>query len=544
MRLFPSSPSSQIKSLEDDIHATLAMLRRHINPLGSPLYRLPPDLFPEIASHLTNETDLINATHTSYHLRSTLLSYPSLWSHLDFEHEARARAFFERSGRAPLHIDMVRDITRTVESLAELRQQSNRIATLKLRHWWVQKKFLSEPLPSLRRLEIFFDYCYDEEWDEEWDTVWAPVWGPIKEATSWAFPSLTSLVVYNLGFIPFYVPHLTCFKFWDRESTSHANRLIKFLNECPLLQHINISYLGGLRSNHDLVVSLPNLQTYTETTFDGACPLTVFNALSLPPFCSVTLRFRGDSEMATAVNNPLPNFENPDYLTGIKRVKLGTTQDAGGNDVAETLELISAKGTKVCSVRAIFEEEDEEGYQQALDNAVHLNFLRNLNGRSVEILCIDGYASQDIGAVPVEFLKEALGFGNVKTLILSRSVVGPCLSALNEDPGASDSNRWFLPINTLIIYTGQDPHDSRHKILPPLLNVARRRQVAGFPFKRVSLFLSSTSEWHWDSVLKGLKSCVGELEVVAGDDVLDWDLDKYFLDGLEHLQKNRDVRWD
>ena len=56
-----------MKAIEDDICVTLAALRRRINPLDSPIYRLPPDSLPEIASHLTDETDLINATHVSYH---------------------------------------------------------------------------------------------------------------------------------------------------------------------------------------------------------------------------------------------------------------------------------------------------------------------------------------------------------------------------------------------------------------------------------------------------------------------------------------------
>ena len=518
-----------MKSIEGDIRATLAMLRRHINPLDSPLYRLPSDLFPEVASHLASEADLVNATHVSYHLRNTLLSSPSLWSHLDFENELRARAFFERSGQVPLHVDMVRDITRTVDSLTELRQQSKRIATLKLRHWWVQKKFLSEPLPSLKRLKIFFEYCYDNGWDEDWDTVWTPVWGPINGATSWSFPSLTSLVVYNLRSIPFYAPHLTCFKFWDREPPGHADKLISFLNNCPLLQHINLSYVDGTQSNHDLVVSLPSLQTYTETTFDDACPLTVFNALSLPPSCSVALRFRDDNETPTTADNPLPNFENPDYLAEIKRVKLRTTHGADGGEVAGMLELINAKGTKVCSDRTFFGE--EEGYQPIWGggynhayNAVHLNFLRNLDGRSVEILCIDGYAWQDVRGVPVEFLKEALGFENVRTLILSRNAVGPCLPALDEDPGASGSSPRFLSINTLIIYPGPPPSryfGSYRTTALSLLYVAQKRKTAGFPFKSVSLFLCGDLEWDWDGLLKKLGGCVEELEVVSGDEVLD-----------------------
>ena len=261
----------------------------------------------------------------------------------------------------------------------------------------------------------------------------------------------------------------------------------------------------------------------------------MFNALSLPPFCSVTLRTK-------AVDDPIPNFENPDYLAEIKRVKLRTTHDADGNEIAGTLELINAKGTKVC-YRTILEEEDEEGYQQILEgdknhshNAVYLNFLRNLIGQSAEVLCIDGYASQDVRGAPIEFLKEALGFGNIRTLILSRSAVGPCLSALNEDTSTIGNNRWFSPINTLIIYPGQDRHNLYHNVLFSLLDVAQKRKVVGFPFKSVSLFLSNNLEWHWDGVVEGLKSCVEKLEVVAGDDVLDWDVDKYFLDGLDHLQ--------
>jgi len=522
------------------------MLRRHINPLESPLYGLPQDLFPEVASHLTSETDLVNATHVSHHLRTALLSYPSLWSQLDFEHEMRARAFFERSGQTSLHVDMAMDITRTVGSLAELRQQSKRIATLKLRHWWAQKKFLSEPLPALKRLGIFSEHhYYDDGWDEEWDTVWAPVWGPMKQATSWSFPSLTTLIIHNLNPIPFYTPHLKCFMFRDQESD--ADIILNFLDNCPLLEYIDVSYVGGPRDKHDLVVSLPCLQTYTEIAFDGACPLTVLNALILPPFCSVTLRFRDYSKTTAAVGAALHCFENPDYLAEIKRVKLGTTQDDDGNEVAGTLELVNAKGTKVCSEIMVSEE---EGYQKSLEGgknhshfSAHLNLLRNLDGQSVEILCIDGYWSRLVGrGMPVEFLKEALSFGNVKTLILSRSAVEPCLLALEEDPGASDNSQWFLSINNLIICPGPE-HDSHHKVFLSLFSLVQKRKAVGFPFKSVSLFFHSGLEWQWNQVLELLRSGVEKLEVVTGDDVLDWDVDKYFLDGLEH-QNNREVQWD
>ena len=486
-----------MKNVEDDVLATLAMLRRHINPLESPLYRLPSDLFPEIASHLTRDTDLVNATHVSYHLRNILLSHPSLWSHLNFEREQRARAFFERLGQALLHVDMSRDTARMADLLTGLRRQSNRIATLKLRHWSVQKMILSEPLPSLRRLEILSDHSSD--WEKERDIVWA-LWRPMKNTTSWSFPSLTSLVVYDLDPSLFYTPRLTRFKFWECENITDTDKLLSFFDNCPLLEHIDIFYMDERQSGHDLVASLPSLRTYTQTTFGNACSLAVLNMLSLPPFCSVTLRFQNGGETTAEADNILPRFKDPDYLAEIKRVKLRTTHDADGNEVAGVLELVNIKGTMVRSERMGFEEEEiAQGGSVLPHNAVHLNFLKNLDCQSVEVLCVDGCAWQD--RVAVEFLKEVLGLGNVRTLILSRSAMVPCLSALNEDPGTNGHNLWFLPIHTLIICP-DSTHFYFHDVLQPLLSIAQKRKLAGFPFRSVFLFLWSYPRSGWDQVLE------------------------------------------
>ena len=541
-----------MKALEDDTRVTLAMLCRHINTLGSPLYRLPLDMFPEIASRLTSEMDLVNMTHVSYHLRSTLLSHPSLWSNLNFKHETRARAFLERSGQTSLHIDMPRNADRAVRSLAELRQQSKRISTLKLHHWSIQNTFLSEPMPSLRRLEVFFDHYYDDDWDDGWDDGWDDCWDDnvispwgstpkwwhpkeTEETTSWSFPSLTSLIIYNLNSIPFHAPHLTRFKFWNGEGSTDTDALLCFLNNCPLLEHINIFYSSGHQNGRDLIVSLPNLRTYTETTFRQACPLTVLNMLSLPPFCSVTLRSQ-DGKTGVKADDIVLHLKSPDYLTEITRVKLRTTHDANGNEVAGALELVNAKGMRVCSERVDFEK---KGYRLPVQsnkdyphNVAHLNFFRILDGRSVEILCIDGCPRRNV--VAVDFLEGALGFGNVKTLILSRRAVVPCLSILNQ-------KRWFSPVYTLVVCPDPDQWDLQSQVLQPLLCVAQKRKVAGFPFKSVSLYLRDDPGCE---VVLELRKCVGRLELVLGDDTLDWDVDKYFLDGLDHLWKNQDVRWN
>ena len=536
----------QIKALVDDVHLALTMLRRHVNLLGSPLYRLPPDLFPKVASHLTSETDLVNATHVSYHLRNTLLSHPSLWSHLNFKHEMRARAFLERSGQTPLHIDIRGwDTNRLAGSLAEPCQQSKRIVALKLRDWSIRKVFLSEPLPSLKKLQIFGDPYSNVIWD----TLWTPEWGQTEKVTSWSFPSLTSLIVYNLDPTPFYTQHLTCFKFWDVERLTDTSTILSFLDNCPFLEHIDI--LSDERwDKQDSVVPLPNLRTYTETTFGQVCPVTVLNMLSLPPFCSVTLRSHFGKTAAEA-GDTLPGFKNPDYVTKIKRVKLSMAHGAHrnevtGNEVTGTLEFVNAKGTKTCLERMSFEDEERRPLLQEDERHVHtvthLNFFRSLDGQSVEILCIGGCTQPD--EVTVGFLEEALGFGSVRTLILSHSAVEPCLSALNREPDASDHGRWFSPIHTLVIRPDSSRFNMYPRVLELLLSVAEMRKEAGFPFKSVSLFLQDGLEHEVVWVSQGLKKCVERLEVIVGDDVLDWDVDKYFLDGLDHLQKNWDVQWD
>ena len=494
-RLFPSSPLFQMKVLEEDVRLALAMLRRHINPLESPLYRLPPDLFPEVASHLASETDLVNATHISYHLRNTLPSHPNLWSRLDFRHEMRARAFFERSGQTPLHINLPVDTIRTAGSLAELSQLSERIATLKLRHWSVLKAFLSESLPSLRRIEVDFDLYDADDLDESQGIVWEE---PTEEAASWSFPFLVSLILYNINPIQFSTPHLACFKFWDQVGTTNTYKLLSFLDNCPLLEHIDISCRGKSRNEQDLVVSLPNLRTCTETTSGQVCSLTVLNALSLPPFCSVTLKF-WNSGMTAGASDVFLDLRNSDYLAEIKRVKARMRHSANGSKVVGTLELVNAKGTRLCSERTDFEKKG--GKKSSKDyphNVARLNSLRNLIGRSVEMLCIDGCPQKDV--VAVEFLKEALDFGSVRALILTGGTVGPNLSALNEDPGAEGHSRWFSPIGTLIIHPDSDASiHLRNQLLQRLLNIAQKKKVAGFPLRSVSLFLCDGLGWRWDS---------------------------------------------
>ena len=42
--------------------------------------------------------------------------------------------------------------------------------------------------------------------------------------------------------------------------------------------------------------------------------------------------------------------------------------------------------------------------------------------------------------------------------------------------------------------------------------------------------------------LEGLRGCVEKFRLAKGDDVLDWNLDEYFLDGIEYRPDHRHVK--
>ena len=355
------------------------------------------------------------------------------------------------------------------------------------------------------------------------------------------------LNVYNLDSIPFYASNLTRFKFWNKEGKTDAHILVDFLDNCPLLEHIDISYVDSSRNESDLVVSLPSLRTYTQTTFGKTHSLTVFDKLSFPPSCSVTLGLQIDGE-TTAADHVLVCFKNPDYLAEIKWVKLGATHSSDGNKVARVLELINAEGTKVRFEGTSFEQKEEGPFvqqdRQHAQNMAYLDSLRALDDLPMETFCIDGYALPGVWGVDVEFFKKALGLGDVRTLILSRNAVEPCLSALDKDQDAGSDGQRFLSIHTLIVHPNPQRDGLGNEALKLLLRVAQMRKAHGSPFISVLLFLRGRPGWDWNGALDGLERCIEKLEVVTGDEALDWNIDKYFLDGLEHLQGNRDIQWD
>jgi len=116
-------------------------------------------------------------------------------------------------------------------------------------------------------------------------------WEPMEDATPWSLRSVTTLIVHDVGPVLPCVPHLTRFKPREREGLTEIDQLLEFLDNCPLLEDIDIYYAAETLSSRRQLVSLPTLRTYTQPKYDEYYTLRLFNMLSLPPSSSVTTKW-------------------------------------------------------------------------------------------------------------------------------------------------------------------------------------------------------------------------------------------------------------
>jgi hypothetical protein len=348
---------------------------------------------------------------------------------------------------------------------------------------------------------------------------------------------------------PFRVPQLTRFKFQDMEPLTTIDQLLDFLDGCPLLERIEISYETQSASGRYQLVSLPNLRTYTQIMLDDAYSLEVLDMLSLPSPSSITLACRSGHTGAAEI---LPRFRDQEYLAEIKRVHLGSQSDRGREWVTGSLEFVNTEGMRVCLERSRFHRMENRSFflESAIDKLEleQLKCLEDPDVRSVEVLSIGGYGLYGGPATSVDTIKAALCcLGNVTTLILSCCDERTYLLALYPDGG-----RQLPPVHTLIIHSHDPFGVNGRSTLQTLLTIAQKRKTAGFPFRSVSVFLGGVydptrvqeseeaglEELELELELKG---CIEKLELVTGDGMLDLESDGYFFEGLEYETSRRSM---
>ena len=229
----------------------------------------------------------------------------------------------------------------------------------------------------------------------------------------------------------------------------------------------------------------------------------------------------------------LPPFRNPTFLVDLRKVKLKTRSMDRQDHVDGVVELVDAAGRRVRSThRVVLGDTTWDEVLIDAINPLYLGFIKGLDARFIETLCVEELVLWFYGER--DRVEEALGhLENIKTLILSNSAVSPYLQALVRAT-ATDPNGWrCLKLDTLVIHS---PHVdySGGDILETLRYVAGRREVAGIPFRKVSVFLlkvGNRERLKWLDGLEELKRCIGTFELVMGDDTLDWNADDYFLTG-------------
>ena len=514
---------------------SLAILRRCINHHDSRICNIPTEILPLIASHLTS--DLVTATHVCHHLRVALLSSPTLWSYIDGTRVDRGVTFLGRSGSVPLHVDLTRpmDSPRGGEMIdgSTLEVHARRIATLKVDTWTpqVQEALLSTDMPSLRTLEF--------------KSVLA-VGGPGLRISTRNLHHLTSLGLKDQLPSHLCTPHLTRLAveltagfFGTQENTQDiTNDLSRFLGTCPLLEHMEIRWYEHITATPAKIISLPNLRTFTHVVTNSEYTSVLLNALSLPPSCRVTLQSSVwmDSEWSLPAVL-IPTFRDQSYLTEVKRIRLS----AANNRVDPAMlfpgiGLISDKGNGIALERSMYVLPQTGRIDPSMDahiDMAYLGCLEYLNMSSAEVLCLHGYELRRGGGGGQIAVKRALGcLKSLTTLILSNSATSSFLSELLPDPEGSCGPK----IHTLVIHTRARTSFRSEDVLKTVLSVARERKAAGIPFKSVSVFIRHFDECEPD-LLEALTGCIERFELVMGDGVLDWDLDKYFLDGLGDFPK-------
>ena len=466
-------------------------------------------------------------SHVSHHWRTVLLSYPIVWSTINFAHRERAFTFLTRSKSASIHVFLDRAPQNIPLPLELLNQSAERITTLSLGNYTSQKELLLQTAPSLKTL--LFD-CGEV----------------LNETTTLSFPILETLLVESVNSLPFSTPRLARFLFGGFSNGEQAvDLLLDFLSNCPLLEDLEICRDTDFytRRNHD-VVRLPHLRTYTHASNEDFY-LGLYKMLSFPPTCSVT--FCCDDRTYGNVGS-VPPFHKSSFFAEVRRVKFKTgrtiKEDMDREGYAEgVVEIIDSAHRRVRSgQQVVVEDLTFEGVLADIINPLYLGFLKDLDPRFVEVFCIEGLALWSYGER--RRVEEALGrLEHIRTLILSDSVVAPYLRALapTED---TDMEGWrCLELDTIVIYSRDRVDDSGENVLWSLLSLAQRRKAAGLPLRMVSLFYGprwdrGRPDWE-DSDLEELRGCVGTLEFVTGDGALDWKVDDYFLVGLDHLQRDQ-----
>ena len=372
--------------------------------------------------------------------------------------------------------------------------------TLKIGRFDGLHKFFCLPLASLKTLEVATP--------DEWSQVLA-----VRSAAR-EFVALASLTIRNsssaLAFRGSRITHLRVVL--TVLSGLGVAELLSLLRSCVLLEELEMDNEIGLESGLLLLpneaIPLPHLRSFTQTLRGGNLHTAgILDNLSLPPSCSVLLRSVGHTNGYPRLS--FPNLRNTSCYTNIKRFRFKVVHAGArfGYGAVIACDIINDRGTRFIAAMWFFNH--TVSLPGMGDDGIKLSMP------VVEVLYVDGHRHMLWG-----------DYQCLTTLILSGTVVRLHLESLAEPKHRNTCKN----LRTLVLSVAPSLFTS--DLVRRLLGIAQTRAKAGLSFKAIT-FACRLSPAKTDlETLEELKECVVRVELLLGDDALDFNLDKYFLDGL------------
>ncbi|KAF9644687.1 hypothetical protein BDM02DRAFT_3263395 [Thelephora ganbajun] len=520
-----------MRSLETDLRRALSMLRQRINPYDSPAYRLHPELLREIILY---DVDLISATHVCHHWRAILLSTPTLWSRVAPTPLDKSKVYLERVCKAPIRVFMGAKFDEAFLGL--LRDKIAQIVLINCRIRTLEPDWGIHSMSSMRKLIV---NGYDEFFG-------AGLVANLERRVE-MFPSLTLLSVSNtIDGLRLRTPHLTHFRFnfykyryWKSEGGVHL--LVDFFRSCPMLEVIDVDYpsipVERPRTCGPPVVHLPHLRSFRQghEINDTVYLTELLDQLTFPPTCSIVLDLfsTGCKPDDMRIGNLFPalHFRETNFVD-VRRVKIKVSNEqfTETSQFKFAIEFTNARGTKFLLDMLYFHEDEFETLAEPIYffhmEPILKEWIEEIGKcGSVEMLCLEG--REDLG----DFVTPTV-FPKISTLILSDVAIPSWFLSYSMRPW--DDHQCPGGVRTFILHFRHlQPWDV--DAVETLMQLAQYQKVKGCAFELLHLTFTDP-EWSLLEELCALSGCVRQLNVVAGDNALDWKVDRHFLNGLEHCQ--------
>ena len=287
-----------------------------------------------------DEKDLFSASQVCKYLRSTLISFSSLWNQISCRHVTRTIASLERRGS--LSIQLRLELPFSSVALKEVLLRGNKIVSLTVEHQTKKAlpfhQLLVSSIPHLERLHIYRVPNFLESATRGWTTD-----------HSWQrFPSLRQLFVsrYPVPIDRLAAPNLTHLAL---EYTSHKNdvtvqTILDMIRRSPLLETLLVSYPGHIRPttpHGHSPVRLPHLRSIEVGKYEVRSGLITH--LVFPK--NITAGFRNIQMSDVCGNIPPAVMATVEHVLGridIRRVTLAAAKNSLGSGEL----LVHLKGTQ------------------------------------------------------------------------------------------------------------------------------------------------------------------------------------------------------